>query len=509
MKTLTSFIAFGLLNVLLDSGPAWSGSVSHVWRDYDSGAIIAWGDNGSGECDVPDPNSGFVAADASFEWSAGLRTGGSIVAWGSNYYGQCDVPEPNEGFVAVSVGGLYGMGLRPDGSLVPWGLDEMNVFDIPEPNSGFVAVAAGGDFCLGLKFDGSIVGWGENWYGQCTPPPPNAGFAAISAGAHFTMGLKVDGTILVWGDDNWGIQNVPSPNSGFIAISAGNHHCLGLKSDGTVVAWGLNFDGECDVPEPNAGFTAVSAGIFHSLGLKEDGTIVAWGSNAAGQCDVPTTNEHFAGLAAGGYHSLGIIESLPTPVQVDVATAEVRGNDVLLSWRTPFDLRGVSFHVYRLDGDGSGAESELGERLTAVPLTSECGEYEFVDYSVRPGDHEYHLVMLGNGSAPVVVRVLPVRVDAPDRRLQVGLLRPNPTSGVATIGFETPDRGFVSLDLLDAAGRRIGRLAGAELDGGTHEMRFDLRHAASHERRLAAGIYCVVLQVDGRTVGKRLIVFAG
>ena len=31
---------------------------------------------------------------------------GEIVGWGRNEDGQCDVPEPNEGFVAVA-GGLY------------------------------------------------------------------------------------------------------------------------------------------------------------------------------------------------------------------------------------------------------------------------------------------------------------------------------------------------------------------------------------------------------------------
>jgi len=37
---------------------------------------------------------------------------GSIVAWGSNYSGQCDVPEPNEGFVAVAEGANFSLGLH-------------------------------------------------------------------------------------------------------------------------------------------------------------------------------------------------------------------------------------------------------------------------------------------------------------------------------------------------------------------------------------------------------------
>ena len=31
--------------------------------------------------------------------------GGAITAWGWNEYGQCDVPEPNEGFVSIAGAG--------------------------------------------------------------------------------------------------------------------------------------------------------------------------------------------------------------------------------------------------------------------------------------------------------------------------------------------------------------------------------------------------------------------
>jgi len=37
---------------------------------------------------------------------------GSIVAWGGNWAGQCDVPAPNSGFVAVAAGGYHSLGVR-------------------------------------------------------------------------------------------------------------------------------------------------------------------------------------------------------------------------------------------------------------------------------------------------------------------------------------------------------------------------------------------------------------
>ena len=38
-------------------------------------------------------------------------TGGTIVAWGNNGYGQCDVPAANEDFVGVAGGSAHSLGL--------------------------------------------------------------------------------------------------------------------------------------------------------------------------------------------------------------------------------------------------------------------------------------------------------------------------------------------------------------------------------------------------------------
>jgi hypothetical protein len=53
-----------------------------------------------------------MAVAGCYQHSLGLKTDGSIVAWGYNYSGQCDVPEPNTGFVAVSGGADHSLGLK-------------------------------------------------------------------------------------------------------------------------------------------------------------------------------------------------------------------------------------------------------------------------------------------------------------------------------------------------------------------------------------------------------------
>ncbi len=164
------------------------------------------------------------------EETAVLR-GCTISAWGSNGAGQCDVPSPNSGFIAVAAGYGHSLGLRNDGSIAAWGLNDEGQCDVPSPNSGFIAVAAGVTHSLGLRNDGSIAAWGRNNYGQCDVPSPNTGFIAVAVGEHHSLGLRNDGSIVAWGWNNAGQCNVPSPNSGFIAVAAGIYHSLGLREE--------------------------------------------------------------------------------------------------------------------------------------------------------------------------------------------------------------------------------------------------------------------------------------
>lgn len=201
--------------------------------------------------------------------SLGLKSDGSIVAWGLNDKGQCDVPEPNSDFVAVAAGIYHSLALKSDGSIVAWGDNSSNQCDVPVPNSDFVAVAAGYRHSLGLKSDGSIEAWGNNDSNQCDVPA-DTGFVAVAAGAYHSLALNSSGSIIAWGDNSQGQCNVPGPNTGFVAVAAGAYHSLGLKPDGSIVAFGMNGSGQCTVPAPNTGFVAVAAGQSHSLGLKGD-----------------------------------------------------------------------------------------------------------------------------------------------------------------------------------------------------------------------------------------------
>ncbi len=56
-------------------------------------AVIAWGGDGAGQCDVPSGLSGVMAVSAGTNNSLALKSDGTVIAWGANKQGQFDVPE--------------------------------------------------------------------------------------------------------------------------------------------------------------------------------------------------------------------------------------------------------------------------------------------------------------------------------------------------------------------------------------------------------------------------------
>ena len=101
---------------------------------------------------------------AGYYHSLGIKADGTVVAWGYNGSCQCNVPAGLTGVVAVAAGGNHSLALKADGTVVAWGYNGSGQCNVPAGLTGVVAVAAGWHYSLVLKSDGTVAGWGAPYY---------------------------------------------------------------------------------------------------------------------------------------------------------------------------------------------------------------------------------------------------------------------------------------------------------------------------------------------------------
>jgi alpha-tubulin suppressor-like RCC1 family protein len=364
--TTTSSDLPGPVTGLGDGVATISAGSNHSLALMTSGAVVAWGENGSGQLGNGTTN-GPETCPSGFSSVACATTPGAVSGLA--------------GVRAISAGGGSSFALLKVGTIMSWGSNFAGALGDGETTDSALpvavslpsrakAVSSNGPHTLALLGIGKVMAWGDNEYGQlgdgthtgpetcasagtstvpCSKTPVVVsglrGVVAISAGDDHNLALLKDGTVMAWGANNDGQlgdntttdSDMPvhvSGLSGVKAISAGGFHSLALLNDGTVMAWGDNGNGQLGdgtivnkhVPVPVTGLsgvTSISAGLAHSLALLGDGTVMAWGWNENGQLGngaphgestLPLPVLTLAGVAtisAGGYHSLA---DSPPPV---------------------------------------------------------------------------------------------------------------------------------------------------------------------------------------------------
>lgn len=377
------------------------------------GPVICWGDNTYGQCDVPEPNEGFVAVAAG-EWhSLGLKADGSVVCWGLNDDGQCDIPDSGP-YIAIDGGAFHSVGLRAaDGCIMCWGYNGYGQCD-PPLDPGFTAIAAGGFHNVALKDDSTIVCWGYNGYGQCNPPSGDY-WEIIGAGQDFSMAAwhfdpNFPAIIECWGDNTYGQCEPPTELWNVSQLDGAWDYGVALGDlapyYGYVEMWYMSYP---PVPSPNDDWVSISTYDQHVVGLKDTGQIICWGDNDYGQCDVPEPNEDFVGVAAGMRHSVGL-KAPPVSVE-DVTAAALQGycptiavapNPVTSSAIVTYSTTQLPVtHLQVIDVSGRFVQ-------TLAEGSSEAGEHSVVFDTVglAPG---VYFVRLTAGSQVVTARVVVVR----------------------------------------------------------------------------------------------------
>jgi 3',5'-cyclic AMP phosphodiesterase CpdA len=198
------------------------------------------------------------------------------------------------------------------------------------------------------------------------------------------------------------------------------------------------------------------------------------------------------------FDTMTLTKDTPTAVELVefLATSEPEG--VRLEWRTPNGSDAAGFHVYR-----GLTLSDVATRLTASPVLGGPA-YSYLDATAEPGQRYYYA--LG-------------AIDSQGREERIGLVsgsrggpyrfaalhpRPNPSGGVAEIGYTLDRPSRVRVSVHDVAGRlvRILDAPGPE-DPGPHAVHWDGLNRSG--RPAPAGLYFAKIQSEERSVWVRIL----
>ena len=219
----------------------------------------------------------YVEIAAGSYHSVARRSDGAILAWGSNSSGQCNIPAIPIGlsYVEIACGDYHTLVRRSDGVVVVCGDDTFDQWKVPALANGiaYVDIAARGNHSLARRSDGTVAAWGKNDFGQCNVPalPFGLSYVEIAVGENHSVARRSDGSVVAWGNTAKGQCNVPAfPNNiSVFRIAAGGLHTLAIRSDGFISAFGDNSSFQCNVPTLPAGqaFLELAAGDGYSIAL--------------------------------------------------------------------------------------------------------------------------------------------------------------------------------------------------------------------------------------------------
>ncbi|MDH7515085.1 MAG: BNR-repeat neuraminidase N-terminal domain-containing protein [Bacteroidota bacterium] len=202
---------------------------------------------------------------------------------------------------------------------------------------------------------------------------------------------------------------------------------------------------------------------------------------------VNTSNKTVTMLGLTSFSEFAMTDATnPLPIELTSFTASLRGTSVHLAWRTASELNTLRFEVERR----TTGEWETVGSVPARGSVDTPAEYTFVDEHLPLAEiYIYRLKVVyrdGTYEYSNEVRVSAVTADA----FRLFANYPNPFGAATTISFTLPSSRYVTVRIVDAAGREVDVVHSGILPEGAHSMLFSARN-------LAAGVYTCIVTAGG------------
>ena len=449
--------------------------------------VAQWTANGAALCTATDGQEGArVAADGS---------GGAVVAWQDHRSGYWDV-------YAQRISGAGAIQWTSNGAALCTALGNQDFVNVVPDGTGG-AIVAWRDMRVVTNHD--IYAQRIERYGQLGNPEPvitrvqdlpndQGGYVKVSWDASY---LDADPTYGVY--EYRVFRSAAGPLASGVALrrpvtedsdAAVREGALLVRSAqaGATVYW--EYVGT-QAAEAFAGYSRVVATTADSV---DGGNPRTWYMVEA-RASTSVSSDRWASAPDSGYSVDNLAPAQPAPF-----TGQYVAGTTFLHWNrnTEADLAG--YRLYR--GSSAGFVPGPGN-LVATP--SDTG---YADAAGAPHFYKLTAVDVHGNESPVTTLLPDGTLDVGGTPVPVELSfaapTPNPAGVATTLRYGLPRAAEVRLEVYDAMGRLVRRVASGSREAGAHTASWDLRDAAG--RAVGAGLYFARLEVAGRVLARRIAV---
>jgi hypothetical protein len=482
--------------------PDGAGGAIIGWEDYrlvdgssdiyaqrvDAGGVVMWAENG-----IPVCTSGLFQR---YPVAASDGSGGTFLAWN----------DLRNGNVEIYVQKIDASGVArwsPDGVTFFSAIEEQWLRVVPDTSGGVIVCwtdLRGGNMDIFAQHvdESGAVAWDYNGVAVCNLGGNEYQPSMIPDGA--------GGAIVAWTNGSIYAQRV-----------AGNG-CRLWPSAGVRMGTGTYIQRDCVLVGDGAGGAVVAwdDGEIFAQRVSSDGAVM-WKEEGVPLC-TETVFAYYPSIAADGSggaivawedwrHTL--YEADLYALRVDAAgntisatllqsyTAALTGDGIRIEWKLSEIDRDVSFIVLRSAGDPGAFEE-----IVSTGIAREGLSFSFIDTEWDAGATYWYRVDVCIGAERrELFRTGPVAT--PSLPLTLHQNSPNPFNPSTVIRFYLPERCVMSLDVYDASGRLVKRLAAQNCEKGMHSVLWDGRDAAG--RAAGSGIYFARLRAGKEVQSRKMI----
>ena len=175
------------------------------------------------------------------------------------------------------------------------------------------------------------------------------------------------------------------------------------------------------------------------------------------------------------------IEQGPLPVELTCFYSEINKRNVILRWRTAWEINNSGFEVQRRTVQNEGQNSDWVKIafVRGYGTTNSEKDYILEDKNLITGKYKYRLIQIDyNNAATIYDLSSTINIGIP-KKSELSQNYPNPFNPITKIDYNITYNSKVTLKVFDITGREISTLVNETQEAGYYTVQFNASEFAS------------------------------